>query len=341
MRGTGRTVKVAAVLTTSIIAGVALRQVRRLRPALADVAPALRSPLLPFLTGQVSARVLRLYRAGMGVTMSAGAGVTVRRAEVPSAVPPALVVAPREMSGPAPAILHIHGGGMIMGSPGFELPLSGQWCRDLGVVVVSPDYRLAPEHSYPAAVDDVMETLYWMRAESAALGIDPDRIAVAGSSAGGGLAAAIAQRAFDEGIPLRGQVLVYPMLDDRTALDTSDRSAGYGRFVWNNRANLYAWTAYLGRPPRRSDAPGYAAPARRSDLSGLAPAWDGVGEIDLFHDETVSYAKSLRSNGVRCDLVVVPGMYHGADGIKRNNPAMLAFRQDSTEFLREVLQAGI
>lgn len=338
MKMAALSVKATGVLAVSVLAGSVLRRVVTLRPALADVAPALRTPLLALFTGDVTARSLPLSRAAMGITMSAGAGVTVREEVVPAAHPvPVLVVRPDAPHRPAPAILHIHGGGMIMGTPGCELPLDGEWCRELGVVAVSPDYRLAPEHPYPAAVDDVMETLRWMRAESAALGIDPDRIAVAGASAGGGLAAAIAQRAFDEGIPLRGQVLVYPMLDDRTALDLSEKSPGYATFVWNNRSNLFGWTSYLGRPPRLSDAPGYAAPARRTDLHGLAPAWIGVGAIDLFHDETVDYAESLCSNDVRCELVVVPGMYHGADGLRRKHPSMVAFRRGPTEFLREVL----
>lgn len=333
-----KVVKVAGALLISAGAVRMVRRIAGLRPAIADVAPGLRHPLLPLLVGDVSARSLPLVRAGMRARMSPGEGVSVREAIVPAAHPvPVLVVEPTDVGHPAPAILHIHGGGMIVGTPGFELPMAGQWCRDLGAVVVSPDYRLAPEHPYPAAVDDVMATLRWMRSAAGELGIDPDRIVVAGASAGGGLAAAIAQRASDEGIVLRGQLLVYPMLDDRTGLDTSEHSAGYGRFVWSAGANRFAWTAYLGRPPRQSDAPGYAAPARRTDLRGLAPAWVGVGAIDLFHDESVAYAESLRADGVRCELVVVPGMYHGADGIRRTDPDIVAFRNSSIAFLREIL----
>ena len=185
---------------------------------------------------------------------------------------------------------------MVVGSPQSETRGAAQLARELGALVVSPDYRLAPEHPYPAALDDCMSTLYWMRDNADELGIDPDRIAVTGSSAGGGLTAAVAQRAHDEGIRLRAQAMVYPMLDDRTVL--RDDHGGRGRFLWTPASNRFGWTAYLGRPPRMSDAPEYAAPARREDLSGLAPAWIGVGDLDLFYDESVDYADRLRAAGV-------------------------------------------
>ena len=230
--------------------------------------------------------------------------------------PPFLVTVttPTGNGGRRPAVLYIHGGGMVLGSPQTEAVGSGRMARELDAVVVSPDYRLAPEHPFPAALDDCMAALRWMRDNADELGIDPDRIAVTGSSAGGGLSAAVAQRAHDEGIALRAQALVYPMIDDRTAL--RDDHGGRGRFLWTHASNRFGWTAYLGREPRMSDAPEYAAPARRVDLSGLAPAWVGVGDLDLFHDESVAYAeRALTECGVPCELVTVAGMYHGADGL--------------------------
>jgi acetyl esterase/lipase len=309
-------------------AALALRHYLSVRDAIAAVPAQLRSPLLPMLTGDTTTRSLQRSRlvTRVGFRSSADVAVTTRHI----AGRRVLVLTPTDR-GPA-AVLYIHGGGMMVGSPQSEANGAAQLARDLGVVVISPDYRLAPEHPFPAAVDDCMSTLYWMRNNADELGIDPECIAVTGSSAGGGLSASVAQRAHDEGIALRAQALVYPMLDDRTALRVDHN--GRGRFVWTPESNRFGWTAYLGRPPRMSDAPEYAAPARREDLSGLAPAWVGVGALDLFYEEAVDYADRLRAAGVECELVTVPGMYHGADGLARKAPEMRAFRRSVAEFLR-------
>jgi acetyl esterase/lipase len=226
----------------------------------------------------------------------------------------------------------------MAGTAQFETQIAAPLVRDIGAVVVSPDYRLAPENPFPAALDDCVATLQWMGKHAEELGIDPDRIAVCGRSAGGGLAAAVAQRAFDQGIPLRAQVLVYPMIDDRTALrdDLADR----GELTWSPKSNRFAWTAYLGREPRISDAPEYAAPARRTDVAGLPPAWIGVGDLDVFYDEDVAYADKLKAAGVPCELVVVPGMYHGADGIVQNALSMRNFHASMVNHLRTYLDAA-
>lgn len=319
----------AAALGAAALAG---RRYLAVRDDLARVAPELRSPLLPFLTTDTTARSLPRARMIFGrFRTPAGRGVTVIERRVGSTAVPVTVTTPTTGAGPRPGVLYIHGGGMIMGSPQTEAIATGQVARDLGAVVVSPDYRLAPEHPYPAALDDCMAALHWMREAAGELGIDPDRIAVNGSSAGGGLSAAVAQRAHDEGIALRAQVLVYPMLDDRTTL----RDHGVrGRFMWTPASNRFGWTSYLGREPRESDAPEYAAAARREDLSGLAPAWVGVGDLDVLYDESVDYARRLQAAGVPCELVTVPGMYHGADGVAMKAPAMRDFRRSATEFLR-------
>jgi acetyl esterase/lipase len=263
---------------------------------------------------------------------NAGRGVTVIKRSIGEPAIRVLLTTPSEGQSPYPAVLWIHGGGLVLGSPQMEAFGTGRLARDLGVVTVSPDYRLAPEHPFPAALDDCMATLRWMRANADGLGIDPDRIAVMGASAGGGLSAAVAQRSHDEGIPLRAQVLAYPMLDDRTAL--REDHEGRGRFLWTSSSNLFGWTAYLGRKPRMSDAPEYAAPARRTDLTGLPPAWIGVGELDLLYDEDVDYAEKLRASGVPCALVTVPGMYHGADGLAPKARSMQDFRRGMTDHLR-------
>ena len=327
-------------MKTSIaaLAGVAAathvaRRYRRMHGVIAAVPAELRSPMLTFTARSLSARSLPLARLVMRVATRPGHGVELEERYVDSE--PAvrvLVTTPTADGKPRAAVLHLHGGAMVVGSPQFEAFECGRLARELDAVVISPDYRLAPEYPFPAALDDCMATLRWMRSHADELGIDCDRIAVMGSSAGGGLSAAVAQRSTDEGIGLRAQALVYPMIDDRTALRLDH--GGRGRFMWTPASSRWAWTAYLGREPQESEAPEYAAPARRTDLAGLPPAWVGVGDLDILYDESVDYAERLRAHGVRCELVAVPGMYHGADGIKPKAPAMQAFRRRMTDHLR-------
>lgn len=233
---------------------------------------------------------------------------------------------------PSGALVWIHGGGYILAGP----EVAHAWCsrvaHDLGVLVVSVDYRLAPEHPFPAGLDDCFAALEWLRARAATLGVDPSRIAVGGDSAGGGLAAALAQMAHDRGgPPVAFQLLQYPMLDDRTAL--SPRRS----IVWTNPSNRFAWGAYLGHPVADDESRPWAVPARRVDLTGLPPAWIGVGDIDLFHDEDVDYATRLQAAGVECRLRVESGMYHGADVVAPTAPAMVAFTEEMLDALRHAI----
>jgi len=251
------------------VAALAARRYVSMRDALAAVPAEMRSPLLPFISGRITSRTLSRIRVQSRIRTPSGRGVTVAKRHVDGTGVKVLVVAPSDGAGPRPAVLWIHGGGYILGSPQLELFGTGRLTRDLNVVAVSPDYRLAPEHPFPAALDDCMLALRWMRDHADELGIDAARIAVVGASAGGGLAAAVAQRSHDEGISLRAQALAYPMIDDRAAL--RDDHAGRGRFLWTPANNRFGWTSYLGREPRMSDAPEYAAPARRKDLTGLPP----------------------------------------------------------------------
>lgn len=222
---------------------------------------------------------------------------------------------------PSGALLWIHGGGLVMGTPEGGNALCSRFVNDLGIVVVSVDYRLAPEHPFPAGLDDCYTALAWMHERADELGIDPTRVAIGGDSAGGGLAAALAQMAHDRGGPaVCFQLLQYPMLDDRTALRRD-----VDGLLWSNTSNRYAWGAYLGHPAGEDDVRPYAVPARRLDMVGLPPAWIGVGAIDLFHDEDLAYAERLRAAGVPCDLHVVPGMYHAAERFSASAPAMVDF----------------
>jgi acetyl esterase/lipase len=212
---------------------------------------------------------------------------------------------------PRPALLWIHGGGYLIGTAAQDDAICREFARRLRIVVASVDYRLAPEHPYPVPLYDCYDALSWLARHR---GVDPARLAVGGASAGGGLAAALALLARDRGeLELALQLLAYPMLDDRTTLrnDIDERSFR----LWNNRSNRFGWASYLGCMPGSAGVSGLAAPARHDDLAGVAPAWIGVGTLDLFHDEDLVYAHRLRGSGVACDVDVVDGAFHGFDAV--------------------------
>ncbi|MER8000779.1 alpha/beta hydrolase [Streptomyces sp. NPDC095613] len=215
---------------------------------------------------------------------------------------------------PLPALYNIHGGGMILGDNRTGLETMLDRARELRLVVVSVEYRLAPEHPHPAPVEDAYAGLVWTAGHAAELGIDPDRIVVAGGSAGGGLAAAVALLARDRGGPaLAGQMLLCPMLDDRNDTPSSRQMAGLG--VWDRAANHLGWTALLGERRGGPDVSPYAAPARATDLSGLPPAFIDVGSAETFRDEDVAYAVRLWQAGGQAELHVWPGGFHGFEGL--------------------------
>jgi triacylglycerol lipase len=212
---------------------------------------------------------------------------------------------------PRPAYLYIHGGGYVLGSADMMDVASRQMAVDLGCVVVSVDYRLAPETRWPGAVEDCYAALRWMNENAATLGIDTARIAVGGESAGGGHAAALALLARDRGeYAICFQMLDCPMLDDRTG-STHDPHPYCGEFVWTPEKNRYGWRALLGGEPGSSDVPAAAVPARAESLAGLPPAIVLVGSLDLFLEEDMDYARRLLRTGVPAELHVIPGGYHG------------------------------
>jgi acetyl esterase/lipase len=215
---------------------------------------------------------------------------------------------------PLPAVLYLHSGGFVLGSIEGEHARAASLAITVGAILVSVEYRLAPEHPYPAALDDCYAALCWMAANADELGIDPGRVAVAGSSSGACLAAALALLSRDRGGPhLCFQLLNAPVLDDR--LDTPSMTEFTDTPVWDRQSALLSWRHYLGEGPR-DDIPYYAAPARADDLSGLPPAYIATSEFDPLRDEGILYGLRLLQAGVAAEIHNFPGAYHGSEVVE-------------------------
>ena len=283
--------------------------------------------LLP--RGLVTRRTLPLFR-GLSLlhlpgrhdhvevlALTTGAGVRVHR--------------PLEPAGTSGALLWIHGGGYLLGSARQDDHLCRRFAQKLGITVGSVEYRPAPEHPFPAALEDCYAAL---RRLVALPGVDPARVAIGGASAGGGLAAALALMARDRGeISPALQLLTYPMLDDRTVAKSPMDARNYR--VWTESSNRFGWAAYLGNAN-----PDIAVPARNADLTGLPPAWIGVGTHDLFHDEGLAYAERLKKAGVPCRVEVVPGAFHGFDVVAPKVHVSQRFFDSQCEILRATLTSA-
>jgi acetyl esterase/lipase len=291
---------------------------RRVAPVLPRVAVGPRT--IPVV--RVLERLIRKRPPPRGVQVERVGAVEVRvhRPPVPGA-------------GPFPAVLWIHGGGYVMGTAAQDDRLCAEFARRLGAVVAAVDYRLAPEHPAPVPLEDCHDALVWLATRAV---VDGRRVAVAGASAGGGLAAALAQLAVARGeVRPVFQLLTYPMLDDRTVLRDDVDERGFR--LWTNRSNRFGWTSYLGTGPGGPGALSPYVPARAEDLSALPPAWIGVGDLDLFHDEDVAYAERLREAGVPCRLDVVAGAFHGFDAVVPTAPVSRVFRDAQVSALARAL----
>ena len=207
-----------------------------------------------------------------------------------------------------PAVLYVHGGGMILGSVALYHATVARYVAASGVPMLAVEYRLAPEHPHLTPVNDCYAALVWLAAHAGDLGVEPSRIAVMGDSAGGGLAAGVALLARDRGGPvLARQILIYPMLDDRTT--TPDpHLAPFA--TWTYDDNVTGWSALLGEAAGGPATSPYAAPARVADPAGLAPAYIEVGTLDVFRDEDIEYARRLAAAGVPTELHVHPAVPH-------------------------------
>jgi acetyl esterase/lipase len=305
-----------------------------------DVHPDLRTGIAALPPLSVPGWGIRPFRAMMGLFKPRfdRSGVDVVDTRTPSSAGAPVDVRvhlPAGTDGPLPVLVWAHGGGLVVGD--HRDGWGYRFARDLGIAVASSSYRLAPEHPFPAALDDLTATTRW--ALDGGYGrFDGSRVAVGGESAGGGLAAALTQRLHDSGVDLAAQLLVAPMLDDRTAVRSDIGRNEHP--VWTKGSNHTGWSAYLGVEPGGPVVPEHAVPARRRDLTGLAPAWIGVGTADLFLDECVAYAERLEAAGVDCALEVVDGAPHGFPTIAPDAEVSRAFVASAMGFLGERLGVG-
>ena len=223
-----------------------------------------------------------------------------------------LVIDPPSQARSRGAILYIHGGGMVVGSADSSLEDKPHLALEHDCVIVSVDYRLAPETPFPGPQEDNYAALLWLAENAASLGVDPARIVAMGGSAGGGLAASLALMARDRGGPrLAGQVLIYPMLDWRTGgPDDAYQNRHTGEFVWTREKNRFGWEALRGGYEPTDDRKAWFSPALADELANLPPAFIATGALDLFLDEDLDYARRLIDCGVPCELHVYPGAIH-------------------------------
>lgn len=236
----------------------------------------------------------------------------------------------------APVLIWMHGGGYIIGKPEMEDAHCIRFVRELGIHIVSVDYRLAPKYPFPAGLEDCYSALIWAKDHAEIFGFDANRIGIGGTSAGGGLAAALAQLALDrkEVFPIF-QLLKYPMLDDRTALRTDIDDSNSP--TWSQKSNRFGWESYLGEQYGADKTPAYSVPIHREDLSRLPPAWIGVGTLDVFYEEDMIYAQRLKEAGVKCDLNIVEGAFHGFDVFDPDLSIVHEFQKAQISALKEYL----
>ena len=314
---------------------------------IARMDPELAAPLAAFPPLVLTSETLPLIRAG-SKEMAAALHETLpkfpdvltedRAVPGPEGAPdvPVRVYRPGEAGSPLPALLWIHGGGYVLGDvEGDDLNVK-QMTRAVGCVIVSVEYRLAPETPFPGPLEDCYAALKWLHGHAEELGLDPARLASGGASAGGGLAAGLGLLARDRGeVPLCFQLLIYPMIDDRNILGAEQ--AGSDTHIWSRASNRFGWTSYLGREPGGEVMPYYAAPARAEDLAGLPPTFINVGDLDLFLDEDIEYAQRLLRVGVPTELHVYPGAYHGFNGLAPTAGVSRRANEDIARALRHAL----
>ncbi|MFD9193564.1 alpha/beta hydrolase [Streptomyces phaeochromogenes] len=305
-----------------------------LRELLADM------PLMPQLSPDVLAQLRRLPSTPVEPLL-AHRQIDRREVTVPAkdGVPIPLSVFSPANSDPAtgaPCVYWMHGGGMVMGDRFSQIDIPLEWLDEFGAVVVSVDYRLAPEATGTALVDDCYQGLLWVAEHAAELGIDPARIVVAGASAGGGLAAGVTLLARDLGAPaIAAQMLICPMLDHRN-VSTSSRQYAGGPGVWTREMNEFGWRAVLG-DLTDDEVPAYVSPALADDLSGLPTTYIDTGSAEVFRDEDTDYATRIWAAGGQAELHVWAGGFHGFDALYPQARISATARRTRTDWLARLL----
>ncbi|MDT0341499.1 alpha/beta hydrolase [Streptomyces litchfieldiae] len=294
------------------------------------------------MTPEVDITDLAAARAAQAAELAAATAATdisgVDIAEVKAYGVPLRLYRPAAATGPLPVVYSVHGGGFVLGSPDVDHDFNLLLCRELSALVVSPDYRLAPEHPFPAGLEDCYAGLRWLAEGDAELDLDPGRVAVLGDSAGACLATGLTMLARERGGPaIHFQFLASPSLDDRLTTPSARRFTDTP--VWNRRNATLSWAAYLGPHTAGTDSvPALAAPARATaaDLAGLPPAYVAVMEFDPLRDEGIDYARTLLAAGVSTELHLFPGTFHGA-GMVRHAHVVRRATAETVTVLRRVL----
>ena len=324
----------------SALALAALGLYARRATSYARLHPELRSPLLRLKSPSFTHTLVSLLRRlPAQFALPEDVQVEERTIPGPTGAPDICLFLYRPQDGQrnTAALLYLHGGGFITGSAASYHANCARYASELGLLVVNVEYRLAPQTPFPGPLEDAYAALKWVKEQADTLGIDPSRVAIAGDSAGAGLAASLAQLARDRGeVQPAFQLLLYPMLDDRATLRPDH--AGRGEFIWTPASNLLGWTAYLGHRPVADHAPKYAAAARLDNLRGLAPAWIGVGTLDLFYEEDREYARRLTEAGVPCEFHEVEGAYHASERFAPGASVSRDFLERSLDALRRGLK---
>lgn len=312
----------------------------RLDPDLAAIAPAFQDWLkLDDIPAARAGLAVLLAQMAAAVPVFDDIATTDHQAPGPKRAPDVLVrvYRPKNAKSAVPVIYYMHGGGMVLGTVAENDVACKTLARATGCAVASVDYRLAPEHPYPAPMEDCYAGLIWLVANAAKLNIDPKRIATMGPSAGGGLAAGLGLLARDrKEVKLAYQVLIYPMIDDTNV--KSAKAARNDFFVWSRANNLAGWRAYLGKKFGAASVPIYAAPTRAKNLAGLPPTYLCVGDMDLFLQEDLAYGRRLNEAGVPLDLHVYPGAIHGFDTLTPGAEVAQRATADIVRALRRILK---